>query len=118
MRRRAALGTGSRAGAAGISPLSKPPVNVNRDLGYGEVTPIAPPKPVGGTVGTTPVTPISPVAPIVGTGPIKTTTTVKPVASLTSQALVDFRAGERASATSSSTAVGGFFRNAPFRIRL
>lgn len=112
------------AGRGGQVPYTPPTRNVgtNRDLGYGEGTAITPPPRSGGVApvsgGTAPV----PVAPITGTGPVKITTPPKAVTSgLTSQALIDFRAGERASLTSqttNSTAVGGFFRNAPFRIAL
>ena len=87
----------------------------NIDLGYGEsVGAVKPPS----TGITTPQPPLTG-----GTNPALT----KPLLSssptkLTSQALVDFRAGERASLTSTtktaSTAVGGFFRNSPFRIAL
>lgn len=112
------------AGRGGNVPYTPPTrkVDPNRDLGYGETVPLTPaPRPTGAT----PVsggTPPPSVAPITGTGPVKITTPPKAVTTgLTSQALVDFRAGERASltsATTNSTAVGGFFRNAPFKISL
>lgn len=112
------------AGRGGNVPYTPPTrkVDPNRDLGYGETVPLTPaPRPTGAT----PVsggTPLPSVTPITGTGPVKITTPPKAVTTgLTSQALVDFRAGERASltsATTNSTAVGGFFRNAPFKISL
>jgi hypothetical protein len=86
----------------------------NIDLGYGETPGITKPPSTGITTpppltgGTSPgLTP-----PLLSSSPTK----------LTSQALVDFRAGERAPLTTTSktasTAVGGFFRNSPFRISL
>jgi hypothetical protein len=109
------------SGGTRSTTLPTPPrVDPNRDLGYGEQVPITPPG--GPSTGTSPVTGTTPVtgpSPITRTGPIKTTTAIKPIASLTSQAMVDFRAGERQSLTSTkSTAVGGFFRNSPFKIAL
>lgn len=112
------------AGRGGTVPYTPPTrkVNSNRDLGYGETVPLTPaPRPTGATPAAG-GTPLPSVSPITGTGPVKITTPPKAVTTgLTSQALVDFRAGERASLTSTttnSTAVGGFFRNAPFRISL
>ena len=75
---------------------------------------------------TKPIVP-APIAPVIPSGPggggpvipkpIAATTRITTPSSLTSQAMVDFRAGERAS-LGTTTPVGGFFRNSPFRISL
>jgi hypothetical protein len=108
------------AGRGGQVPYTPPTrkVGTNRDLGYGEGSAITPPtRPTGVTPTSGGPAPVA-VSPIIGTGPVKITTPPKAVTTgLTSQAMVDFRAGERAPLTNSTT-VGGFFRNAPFKISL